>query len=65
MSSALSKLAVDALSESPHRPILRNYLTVAAREFRAEFVRAVCELEGFPGPRILQLDAYKKADCSN
>ena len=36
-----------------------------ASEFRAEFVQAVSELEGFSGPRVLQLDGYKNADCSN
>jgi len=38
---------------------------VAASEFRAEFVQAVSELEYFSGPRLLQLDGFKKADCSN
>ena len=38
---------------------------VAAREFRAEFVQAVSELEYFSGPRVLQLDGFKKQDCSN
>jgi hypothetical protein len=38
---------------------------VPASEFRAEFVQAVSALEGFSGPRVLQLDGYKKADCSN
>ena len=36
---------------------------VAADEFRAEFVQAVSELEVFSGPRVLQLDGYKNADC--
>ena len=38
---------------------------VTSSEFRAEFVQAVSAMEGFSGPRILQLDGYKKADCSN
>ncbi|MGB9258347.1 MAG: hypothetical protein WCC25_26170 [Candidatus Korobacteraceae bacterium] len=38
---------------------------LASSEFRAEFVQAVSALEGFSGPRILQLDGYNKADCSN
>jgi hypothetical protein len=37
---------------------------VAASEFRAEFVQAVSALEGFSGPRVIQLDGYKTADCS-
>jgi energy-coupling factor transporter ATP-binding protein EcfA2 len=37
---------------------------VAASEYRAEFVQAVSELEFFSGPRLLQLDGYKNADCS-
>jgi len=38
---------------------------VAANEFRAEFVQAVSALEFYSGPRVLQLDGYKKPDCSN
>jgi energy-coupling factor transporter ATP-binding protein EcfA2 len=38
---------------------------VAASEYRAEFVQAVSALEGFSGPRVLQLDGYRKPDCSN
>jgi hypothetical protein len=38
---------------------------VAAGEYRAEFVQAVSALEGFSGPRVLQLDGYKKPNCSN
>ncbi len=37
---------------------------VAASEFRAEFVQAVSMLEYFSGPRVLQLDGYRNADCS-
>ncbi len=37
---------------------------VAASEFRAEFVQAVSMLEYFSGPRLLQLDGYRNADCS-
>ena len=36
-----------------------------AQEFRAEFTQAVSALEGFSGPRVLQLDGYRKANCSN
>jgi len=36
----------------------------AANEFRAEFVQAVSALEGFSGPRVLQLDGYRNPDCS-
>ena len=36
----------------------------AANEFRAEFVQAVSMLEGFSGPRVLQLDGYRNSDCS-
>ena len=35
-----------------------------AREFRAEFVQSVSALEHFSGPRVLQLDGYKNANCS-
>ena len=35
-----------------------------ASEFRAEFVQAVSALEGFSGPRVLQLDGYSKPDCT-
>jgi len=35
-----------------------------ANEFRAEFVQAVSALEGFSGPRVLQLDGYPRPDCS-
>ena len=38
---------------------------VAATEYRAEFAQAVSRLEGFTAPRVLQLDGYKKRDCSN
>ncbi len=38
---------------------------IAASEFRAEFVQAVSELEYFSGPRLLQLDGYKTADCAH
>ncbi len=38
---------------------------VAADEFRAEFEQAVSALEAFSGPRVLQLDGYSKANCSN
>lgn len=38
---------------------------VASSDFRTEFVQAVSALDGFSGPRILQLDGYPKADCSN
>jgi hypothetical protein len=38
---------------------------VVANEFRAEFVQAVSAFEGSSGPRVLQLDGYKKPDCSN
>jgi len=37
---------------------------VTASQYRAEFVQAVSALEGFSGPRVLQLDGYKKADCA-
>jgi len=38
---------------------------IPASEYRAEFVQAVSALEGFSGPRVLQLDGYKKPDCKN
>jgi len=38
---------------------------VAASEYRAEFVQAVSALEGFSGPRVLQLDGYRNQNCSN
>ena len=38
---------------------------VAANEFRAEFAQAVSAVEFFSGPRVLQLDGYKKPDCTN
>jgi hypothetical protein len=38
---------------------------VAASEFRAEFVQAVSAVEFSSGPRVLQLDGYRKADCAN
>ncbi len=37
---------------------------VAAQDYRAEFAQAVSALEGFSGPRILQLDGYLKANCA-
>ena len=37
---------------------------MAAEEYRAEFAQAVSALEGFSGPRILQLDGYSKANCA-
>ena len=39
-------------------------MPTAANEFRAEFVQAVSMLEGFSGPRVLQLDGYRNSDCS-
>ena len=37
---------------------------VQAQEYRAEFAQAVSKLEGFSGPRVLQLDGYTKANCT-
>ena len=38
---------------------------VAASEFRAEFAQAVSAVEFYSGPRVIQLDGYRKPDCSN
>jgi hypothetical protein len=40
-------------------------IPVAASEFRAEFAQAVPAMEFSSGPRVLQLDGYKKPDCTN
>jgi hypothetical protein len=37
---------------------------IAAEEYRAEFAQAVTALEGFSGPRLLQLDGYANANCA-
>ena len=41
-----------------------NVPETRAKEFRAEFVQSVSALEKFSGPRVIQIDGYRNANCS-
>ena len=41
-----------------------NVPPTTGQEFRAVFVQSVSSVERFSGPRVLQLDGYKNANCS-
>jgi hypothetical protein len=41
-----------------------NFPPATGQEFRAVFVQSVSAVEGFSGPRVLQLDGYPTANCT-
>ena len=66
------KLLQKSVFATKHHVYARSVLSVCvnsnqpffAKEYRAEFIQAVSALEGFSGPRILQLDGYSKPNCT-
>jgi energy-coupling factor transporter ATP-binding protein EcfA2 len=41
-----------------------NLPPTTGQQFRAVFVQSVSKLDGFTGPRVLQLDGYQNSNCS-